>query len=88
MIARTAGPCVGDCGGRIHRGDEIEGVPGEGWRHVECGHVDRGDEIEGVPGEGWRHVECGHVDRGQETIDLDPKTACPDCHLVHAGECY
>lgn len=40
MIARTAGPCVGDCGGRIHPGDEIEGVPGEGWRHVECGHVD------------------------------------------------
>ena len=39
MIARTAGPCVGDCGGRIHPGDEIEGVPGEGWRHVECGHV-------------------------------------------------
>ena len=66
VIARTAGPCVGDCGGRIHPGDEIEGVPGEGWRHV----------------------ECGHVDRGQETIDLDPKTACPDCHLVHAGECF
>ena len=39
MIARTAGPCVGDCGGRIHPGDENEGVPGEGWRHVECGHV-------------------------------------------------
>ena len=66
MIARTAGPCVGDCGGRIHPGDHIEGVPGEGWQHV----------------------ECGHVDRGQETIDLDPRNACPDCHLVHAGECF
>lgn len=42
MKARYPGPCVGSCGGRIAVGDDIEPVPGEGHRHIECGNVERG----------------------------------------------
>lgn len=73
MIARTAGPCVGDCGGRIHPGDENESGPGEGWRHVECGHVDRGQEtIEQLAGMG-RCPTCGWH---PPTQNHDPR--CPE----------
>ena len=71
MIARTAGPCVGDCGGRIHPGDEIEGVPGEGWRHVEC-------ELAGMgrcPTCGWHPPKQGHHPECPEHQPTETKEA-------------
>lgn len=42
MKAKYPGPCVGDCGGRIQPGDDIEAVPGHGHQHVECAAIERG----------------------------------------------
>lgn len=68
MKARYPGPCAGDCGGRIQPGDEIEHVPGEGHRHIECGEVERGQQklLDPTPGRNERHCNsCYTIHAGE-----------------------
>lgn len=59
FTAQYPGPCVGDCGGRIHPGDDIEPVPGEGHRHTYCGDVERGQTTAFDP-PGRNERKCPH----------------------------
>lgn len=50
---------------------------------ADCGRwIHEGDEITPHT-DGWAHVTCPEMD-----IAGSASEACPDCHLIHAGECW
>ncbi len=53
----------------------------ESWCPVCNLPIEPGEVIEMTDDEA-RHAEFG------EPIQFDGETPCPECHLIHAGECF
>jgi hypothetical protein len=52
---------------------------------AEClGPVHAGELIEGTPEDGYTHVTCVRGEAGKRG---PREVLCPQCHLLHAGEC-
>lgn len=50
----------------------------------DCGRwIHEGDEIE-HRSKGWAHTTCPDL----AEMTGEASEACPDCHLIHAGECW